>query len=261
MIKDMYYGKIQKTEMINRINYFSPVLYEDYALVRKSIPDLKPKFLSWNYGSLEDDLIFGYENASVSGNNILIGNSATYENNHLDAFELLAKLVLSDKKIIVPLSYGNTRYRDIVSKRGKKLWGDSCIPIADFMPIQDYVNLVKSCSVVIMNHIRQQALGNIAIMMHLGATVFLRKQNPIYGFFKEEGAHIYAFDDLINNHELINIRLSNSEVEANRTILRKHWSRDAIHVKTRNLIKRVMADAKRDDHLNYVATTNDATCH
>jgi hypothetical protein len=257
----IYYCLKGKNNIINRINYFSPVLYEDYELIRKSIPNFHPNYISWNYGTLEDDVIPGYEKIEVSANNILVGNSSTYENNHFDAFDQLSRIKLHQRKVIVPLSYGEMKYRDIIAEIGRKYWGDSCVPIVKYLPIKDYIRLIGSCSVVVMNHVRQQALGNIAIMMYLGAAVFLRKQNPIYDFFKKEGAYIYAFEDLINDHELINIRLANSEIEINREVLRKHWGRAAIHTKTRNLIRTVMADAKSDDHRNFVATTNDATCH
>lgn len=34
----------------------------------------------------------------------------------------------------------------------------------------------------------QQALGNIIIMMYLGAKIFLRKDNPVYDFFINNNA-------------------------------------------------------------------------
>ena len=107
------------------------------------------------------------------------------------------------------------------------------------MTIDEYINTLSSCSVVIMNHIRQQGLGNIIIMLYLGARVFLRKENPIYGFFKNEGAKIFSIEDLELNRELISEKITEEELIINRNILRKHWSRDVIQQKTKLLIDKI----------------------
>lgn len=231
-----------KITKINRINYFSPVLREDYDLVKKNIPNFQPEYLSWNYGTLEDDMIRGLDAITVTEDNILLGNSATYENNHLDAFELLSSINLEGKKVIVPLSYGYPKYRDEVITVGNKLMGEKFVPLVDYMPIDDYVKVISSCSIVIMNHLRQQAVGNIVIMMYLGAKVFLDKRNPVYDFLYKEGAHIFDIDDLVNGHCSISTRLTQSEITTNREILKKHWSRSSIHSKTKNLIKTVLTN-------------------
>jgi hypothetical protein len=55
------------------------------------------------------------------------------------------------------------------------------------MPLTDYLDLVSSCSYQVMNHIRQQGVGNILIMLYLGAMVFLLQENPCLSYFKEHG--------------------------------------------------------------------------
>jgi hypothetical protein len=218
-IENIYFKKIGTKGIINRINYFSPVLREEYELVKRSIPDFQPSILR-GARHLEDDTIRDFENNTISNTNILVGNSASYENNHLDAFELLSTIEIGDRKVIVPLSYGDTVYRDVVIDYGKKYLGDNFTPIIYFMPIDEYVKLISSCSVVIMNHLRQQALGNIIIMIYLGAKVFLNKNNPVYEFFKKESVYIYVINDLLEDKKQINTRLSQSEIETNREILK-----------------------------------------
>lgn len=236
VIRELLSSKISKSEVINKVSYFAPVLLEDYQLVKNALPNFKPQFLSWNYGTLEDDLIKGLEKVSISGDNILLGNSATYSNNHFDSLELLKNISLSGRKIYCPLSYGNSNLKKDIITRGKRLHGENFIPVTDFMPIEQYVQLISSCSIVIMNHLRQQALGNIVIMMYLGAKVFIDKQNPIYSFFKKEGAFVYSLDDFISEHPH---RLDMVSVEQNRHILQRHWSRKVILEKTRLLIETV----------------------
>jgi len=229
-------SKITKSEIVNKVSYFAPVLLEDYKLIKDALPNFKPQFLSWNYGTLEDDMIKGLEEVSLSGDNILLGNSATYPNNHFDTLELIKNISLSDRKIYCPLSYGDPILKDEIIIKGTSLYGIDFIPITDFMPIEQYVQLISSCSIVIMNHLRQQALGNIVIMIYLGAKVFIDKQNPIYSFFKKEGAFVYSLDEFISEYPQ---RLDMVSVEQNRHILQRHWSRKVILEKTKLLIETV----------------------
>lgn len=233
-IKKLLSSSVDKKSLINEIDYFSPVLYEDYLLVSRSIQDFRPRYVSWNYGTLEDDLIKGFEVLRMNGRNILLGNSTSITNNHLDALDLLSALDLNEMKIIAPLSYGNERYRSLVNARGKALFGDMFVPLVDFLPIDEYVKLISSCSVLIMNNVRQEGLGNIVIMLHLGAKVFLDSENPVHQFFKKQGAFIFTLNELSSE---IGSQLSADQVALNRSILRKTWGRDVIRQKTKYLIE------------------------
>lgn len=235
LIKKILFEENNELETINKIKFFSPVLKEEFNLVKEKVPNFKPKYLSWNYGSLED-LIKGFEGFGVTEQNILLGNSASFSNNHLDAIEFLSKIDLEGKKVICPLSYGDLNYGKSILVAGNETWGKNFIPLIDFMPIDKYIELISSCSIVIMNHLRQQALGNIITMMYLGAKVFLDERNILYHFFKNEGAHVFSTQQLIDDHSLINSFLSQSEIETNKLILRRHWSREAIIQKTNRLV-------------------------
>lgn len=233
LLKKAIQPELRKVEILNKITVFSPVLYEDYELVKKAIPGFLPTYASWNYGTLEDDLIRGFEGKKIVGKNILLGNSASHTNNHLDAFDNLSASDISGRKIITPLSYGDTRYRDLIASEGNKVFGDAFVPLIDFMPIDDYIAILQSCSIVIMNHLRQQALGNIVIGLYLGAKVFLDKENPIYQFFVNNNAHIYSIEDLAVE---IHSELTDDQINSNRQILQEHWGREVIHHKTKQLI-------------------------
>jgi len=234
--KRILFGSPDKISLLNKIDFFSPVIYEDYVLLKQVIPELGPKYVSWNYEILEDDVIRDFEDTNVNGENILLGNSASFTNNHLDAFENLKKLDLSRRKIIVPLNYGDVEYRNQIVHYGMKDFGDSFVPLIKFMPINDYLATISSCSIVIMNHLRQQAIGNIVIMLYLGAKVFLDPENPVFDFFKKQGAYIYALEELATE---IDSRLLPDQVEHNRTILRTNWSRNVILKKTKDIIAKL----------------------
>lgn len=227
-------------QVLNRINYFAPVLEEDYLLVAKNVQNFQPKYVTWNYGTLEDDLIIETK-PMLTGNNILIGNSATYENNHLEAFDAIAHLDLQERKIITPLSYGDEQYAKKIIERGKTVFDDAFCPLTEFMSIAQYNRVISTCSVVVMNHLRQQAVGNIVIMMYLGAKIFLNRENPVYIFFLKQHAIIYSLEEL--NDDIIKDPLSEEEILLNRQIVEKYWSRNVILKKTKDLISTILESA------------------
>lgn len=237
-VKYFVYKQIDRKEAINRVDFFSPVLEEDFDLVKKSLPNFKAQYLPWNYGTLEDDMISGLELPEITGENILIGNSATPENNHLDCFDILNEVDLTKRQIICPLSYGVAAYGEFIKQAGVQRFGKSFTPLTEFMSVREYVKIISTCSCVIMNHIRQQAMGNIVIMMYLGAKIFLQESNPAYHFFKERGAFIFSIDEFRREGEMFK-KLQPSEIGANRAILRAQWSRESIQEKTRNLVETV----------------------
>jgi hypothetical protein len=228
---------LSKNSVISNVDIFSPVLPIEYLLVRENFLQKDfPVQAVWNYGNLEDDLIRGFEGFSVCGDNILVGNSATAANNHLDSFEIIAKLSLDGRKIITPLSYGCDNYRRIINYHGDLMFGDKFNSLEHFMPISDYIETIRSCGFVVMNHLRQQAVGNIIIMLYLGAKVFLNVKCPTFRFLKENGAIIFSIDELVKNKEALNKGLELSQIEKNRMVVGNIWSKSVSDGKTKKLI-------------------------
>ena len=86
-----------------RVDYFSPVLDSEYSLVCKYNSWFRAKYINWNYGTVEDDLLLSGSNVNCVGDNLLVGNSATDTNNHYEVFESIkSQLNLEHRKVIVP---------------------------------------------------------------------------------------------------------------------------------------------------------------
>jgi len=226
---------IEVEEIYKRVNYFGPVLYDEYKLLEEIFAPVHTKYIPFSYGQLENDLTQGIENLEINGENILLGNSATFSNNHLEIIELLNNIDLGDRKVIVPLNYGNKEYaREIISFGNNKI-KNNFYPLSEFMDKEKYHNLLSGCSVCIMNHKRQQSLGNIVSVLYLGSKLFLNKENIVYRFLKREGAVIFSIEDL--NTKSISVKLTKNEIELNRSILMKHWSEEVVNEKYRSFVK------------------------
>ena len=75
---------------------------------------------------------------------------------------------LGKRKVVVPLSYGDKTYAKSIVEIGNKWLGKNFYPLLDYYSIENYNKLISGCSVVFMNHIRQQGMGNIAASLYHG---------------------------------------------------------------------------------------------
>lgn len=226
---------------LKRVDYFSSPIAEDYHSLKRALGRrFGAKYAQLNYGSVEKTLMAGPD--LPLGMDILVGNSATPTNNHVEAFELLATLGVGNRRVFVPMNYGHDAYRDAVLKAGTRILGDSFQPILEFLPLAKYNELISRCSIVVMNHRRQQALGTICTMLCRGAKVFLDEQNPVYGFFKGQGAHVYLMKMFDQRRGEVFDRLGTGEIAGNRAVVEKYWAHDVVMNNARDFIRRVGVD-------------------
>ena len=171
------------------------------------------------------------------GNNIYIGNSASNSSNHLDIFLQLKKLNLSTRKIIVPLSYGCSRYRFLINFLGKQIFKDKFEPLLKFLPIDEYNQILLSCNVLIFNHRRAQAIGNILFGIWAGHKVFLRKCNPVYSYLKSLNVEVCSIEEdlFIEN---INTLEKEKQIK-NREIITQHYSEKQIRQNYLEIIRAI----------------------
>lgn len=221
-------------KIVQEVDIVAPIVPPEFDYVKRINPKLV--FAPFQYGNLEnlaiDTSIFDIKDA----NNILIGNSASPTNNHVDAFKQVLKYKQYDQKIIVPLSYGGSpEYLKFVTQKGNDYFGDDFVPILNFMPLNDYKELISSCGFAVFNHKRQEALGNINTMGYYGAKIFLNKESPIFKYFKKLDIHVFNING-INKYSL-GSSLSKKEIENNRSILYKLYSKEAENNKVLEMLQ------------------------
>lgn len=238
--KKHYKMKYVYMKSMQRIGYCATVVPTEFALIRR-IAWFRAKQVFFNYGSMKG-FLENIEEPINLGDSILVGNSCTWENNHLEVFCKLKDIGITAKHIVVPLSYG----KDIddfapVIEFGQKCFEGNFKPIFEFISFKDYITLLANCSVAIFNHERQQAVANIVIMLWIGATVFLSQNSPVYWYLKSLGVKIFTFQNDLTL-DAINTPLTKAEVYHNRIILRKEYGYDAVIAQTQNLVEKVLND-------------------
>lgn len=216
--------------MVGRIDYLSTVIEEENSIIDFNFFQKAPKWVPWNYFTMEEDVIKGFEDKVVSKKNMLLGNSGNFWNNHLDAFDDLQQFQLDFDKIVCPLSYGDRNYRNKIIQEGDLIFGNRFVPLNDFLAYPDYVQQLLSCSYFFMNSLRQLGLGNLLLLLYLGSKVILDKSNPVYSFFIKNEIQVFSIQEAKSGN------LGNIDLEKTRTNLIKIWGKNTIRSKTNQLI-------------------------
>lgn len=180
---------------IKRFGYF--LNNEKDYLLAQEIYSTKGIYFSAGYPqlNLKEDIV------SHTGEiNILLGNSADPSNNHIEALKLLSKFSKERINIYVPLSYGGTsEYIETVIECGRYYFGNQFIPLLDVLSYEKYLEFLDSIAIMINNHDRQQALGNIGYLLSTGAKIFIKSRATSFSELKDSGFVIFdtqALDEI-----------------------------------------------------------------
>jgi dTDP-N-acetylfucosamine:lipid II N-acetylfucosaminyltransferase len=150
---------------------------------------------------------------------IVVGNSATPTNNHIDAIERISASGLQ-ADLIIPVGYGEPNYVEFLKKNTDFYTNGSIEFVERFMDFNDYVQLLSNADALVMNHIRPQGYGNIFMMMYLGKPVFLNAKNLSLSDLNSAGLQWFPLTDLA---KLVQLR-----IEDNRDKILKLFSHERL---------------------------------
>jgi hypothetical protein len=207
---------VWERDVIDRIDAVT-MLPAEHRMLADAVPGFRARHVQLHYYSVED--VFARGPAAIQGSDILVGNSATPTNNHLEAFALLRGIDLGDRRIVVPLGYGMADYAEAVCAAGARSFGARFVPLRGFLPLEEFNRAIAGCSTVIMNHVRQQAFGTINTALFKGAKVFLRPENPLLAFYRGLGARLFGLPHGNPDRDELLAPLSEAERQANRQAL------------------------------------------
>lgn len=234
---------------VGKVDFCATVIPDEFALLQKSWSFFHAKQVPFAYATIEDNLQHISVEDRVVGNDILIGNSIDASSNHLDVLEKLKSLGIQDRNLILPMNYGEGfEYRAVILKYGSKWFPQTFHPILELLKPADYVSVLKKCSIAIMNHERQQAVGNLISLIWLGSKVFLSENSPVYSFFRRNGIKVYSFQSELTAQNLQS-PLQPDVIELNRQMLRQIYGKSSVLQKVQTLVNTVN-EAKRHARKN-----------
>lgn len=235
-----HYYKKQRKNVLKRVDYFQPVLSFEYQLMCNIKGFRAKEFyypLHFSYRDIEvqDKLVNG---------NIFIGHSLSPNNNHLDVWYDIKQYIPKNRKVVIPISYGNNKrlaselLNQIQSKELNILF------LREFLPINEYNELLNEASYAVYGVMRQEAIGNIYHCLRNRIKVFLYKGSLVYKFLVENGYVVFSIEDMdensfsiplsIDEHEQ-NIQAYNKEIEYKRNVSQKAFDEIIFRVENLNI--------------------------
>ena len=232
------YRDVDMKSIIYDISHFCLISRNTHQqFIKRGILNPRSRMIPFSYYPL--DFIITDNTLRAGRSDILLGNSASATNNHLEAFDILKSLDLGNRKVVTPLSYGKPKYARMIERYGHKLLPRHFEALRDFIPLADYNKLLSSCGFVVMNHYRSQAMGNLITSLYIGAKVFLN-DTEAYQYFKKLGCNIYLIDkDLVGEGKAGLTPLTQEQVDHNRQILEKELSSEILAVKLRKAVTHI----------------------
>jgi dTDP-N-acetylfucosamine:lipid II N-acetylfucosaminyltransferase len=204
--------------VLANMGYFLSGVYGDFELCKQVYRTTAKYLKAYVYPSN-----FGHEKYSPSRYDgkrklkVLVGNSATPENQHRMAFDLLKKN--KDRLLIYcPLTYGNDDYRKEVIENGSAIFGDDFIPITEHMPWDDYKRFLSTLDIGFFTNNRQQGMGNITHLLGLGKQVYAPQGLTHIKHLTQLGLVIH------DSQKFLTTIMPESVAESNHSIMAKHFS-------------------------------------
>jgi hypothetical protein len=235
---DKEYSRIAD-KTFRRIDYCVTDSLEEYNYANAKL-GVSMKHIWYNYYSIEET-VGDLQSEYVKESNILLGNSCSFECNHLTTMRKLSRIDLkNNQNVILPLSYGDAWLRQRLIKIGPRIIGKQFKALTDFMPREEYNKILISCGVVIMPHYRPNAFGNILTALWLGAKVFVSKHSLVFPFYTRLGLVVYTIEDDLTNVSVSTL-LSAEHQQHNRTVLLDNYGSKAMRSRINQLIEQLNA--------------------
>ncbi len=183
---------LHKREVLSRVDYFQPVCAVDYDLMKEHTGFKARLFYQvGRYVAVQNQV------ADPTGA-ILIGNAASPMENHLDVWLAVKAFIPEQRRIIIPLSYGEMEYAAKVKNRMSQD-GFNLTFIDSYLPKKEYFSLFDSCSYAIFGTLRQHAMGNIYWALRKGIKLFLYRDSVLFQHLKQFGYVVFPIEEIDGN--------------------------------------------------------------
>jgi dTDP-N-acetylfucosamine:lipid II N-acetylfucosaminyltransferase len=157
------------------------------------------KYFYYEFGPKPDAVEQAFMNAPKDNSvtTILLGNSDTITNNHLEALQALSAYKDMPIKLVIPLNYGNDKYADLVENEAIRIFGaDKVMSLRSFLQRDNYYKLLAQVDISVMFHYRSQAGGNVLALLHRAKKVFLHSKSTLYQLLKTNGVAIFDSNEI-----------------------------------------------------------------
>lgn len=203
-----YKNEIERAR--KKINYFLCLSENEYNFLKNYFQLPPCLFIPRNPQILPYDV-------TKKKNIIIIGNSRSVFNNHLDILEMIKNgqdRIPRKYEFMLFFSYGpENDYSKAVKELALTLPNVKLLEI--FLSKEDFNEIYATASSLVINGYRQMAMGNIMTALKNGIKIYLNPKNVIYSWLKQEGFYIFDVNFLLDDLANSNMMLSEEEQKYN----------------------------------------------
>lgn len=208
----------------------------DYELLKKYVKT-NATFKYYTHGlafSLDDS--YSNKNNDDSELIVQINHSASWDGNHLTILKKIAEIDPERKlKLLIPLSYGKKQVVKEVENyvESEKLNAEI---LNNFLPMENYFNLIGRVKVAIYGHHRQEGGGNIIEAFKNGTKLYLRDDNNLLRLYRDWGLKVFSFERDLNCIEDLVTPLSLDDQKHNYYRIQQCFSQDKVEESMRHFL-------------------------
>lgn len=174
---------------LKRVNYFMGYFEEEYLLLKSWGVSLPP-FIRIPVRPADHNFSFN-EKKKV----LLLGNSRTFFNNHLDVISILQETGINTKlKIKLFFNYGEeSLYTKVIREEALKIPDTEFID--QFLSKAEFEKIYRESAALIINSYRQMALGNIFMALKTGTKIYLSQRNVTLDWLRTKEFKIFSIEN------------------------------------------------------------------
>lgn len=227
----LLYKKLTKNFelFISKLDFFYNFNQHDYHLLKKHFEtNAEFKFFFFANFALFQKSYEHQLSTNQNSNLILIGNSGSLTNNHIDVFEK----VNDDKlQFIIPLGYGKPFYINNLAKFFSTK--ENVKILLDYLPLDEYNKMLMNVNSCVMGHNRAEGLGNIHVLLYSGKKIFLKENTTTYRYLLDLGLQVFPLEKC-TTEEMVT-PLTKNEITHNQKILKDFIGYDKLVERYQNL--------------------------
>lgn len=229
LLKMLRPGKEKKAEAVRQIKMCCTYVTGDFQLVQDAV------------GSKMQQLVFAYLSTAelfkgdpdVALNldfskklKVLMGNSLNPTNNHIEMIDFLNGLPdAKNLSVVMPASYGGSDHYKKSLLPYAKAQLDDIFFIENFMPYDEYMNVIKEIDVAVFFHIRQQGSNNALALLWLGKILIMREESTLFKVFRSWGLSVMGHTEVRSVEDIVRFNQAKADrLKSNQKILLQHLS-------------------------------------
>lgn len=157
---------------------------------------------------------------------VQINNSC--DKSTLEMIDTLSAFSKNNIKVRTILSYGELKYREEIIKKGKEKFGDKFVYQVALMSPSQYSEWMSNVDVLVLNHNRQQGIGNSFLALALGAKLYIRSTVTTYKHFLSRGIMCYDSLKIAGMSFQTFVMKDKDEVEKNKRLVKQFFDNEEL---------------------------------